>query len=104
MIGALMNNQGIIHALEPDFIRMERLKFNCAQLGITCVEFFQTEAQKFEGVVDSYDAILADVPCSGEGRFNLHERYNTNTRKLTPEMFRAVFANVRQFLHGRPRS
>jgi uracil-DNA glycosylase family 4 len=31
-------------------------------------------------------------------------RYNTNTRKLTPEMFRAVFANVRQFLHGRPRS
>jgi uracil-DNA glycosylase family 4 len=27
-------------------------------------------------------------------------RYNTNTRVLTPEMFRAVFADVRQFLNG----
>jgi uracil-DNA glycosylase family 4 len=27
-------------------------------------------------------------------------RYNTNTRKLTPEMFRAVFASVRQHLDG----
>jgi len=25
-------------------------------------------------------------------------RYNTNTRVLTPEMFRAVFARVREFL------
>ena len=31
-------------------------------------------------------------------------RYNTNTRKLTPDMFRTVFANVRQYLHARPRS
>jgi uracil-DNA glycosylase len=28
-------------------------------------------------------------------------RYNTNTRVLTPEMFRAVFADVRQYLDGR---
>ena len=25
-------------------------------------------------------------------------RYNTNTRRLTPEMFRAVFADIRKFL------
>ena len=27
-------------------------------------------------------------------------RYNTNTRRLTPEMFRAVFADVRRHLDG----
>jgi uracil-DNA glycosylase family 4 len=29
-------------------------------------------------------------------------RYNTNTRRLTPEMFRAVFAGVRQFVPAQP--
>jgi len=27
-------------------------------------------------------------------------RYNTNTRVLTPDMFRTVFANVRAYLDG----
>ena len=39
MLGAIMQNQGEIHAIEPDFIRMERLKFNCQQLKITTVFF-----------------------------------------------------------------
>jgi len=30
-------------------------------------------------------------------------RYNTNTRRLTPEMFEAVFAEVRTFLDGQPK-
>ena len=30
-------------------------------------------------------------------------RYNTNTRKLTPEMFRAVFSDVRTFLDAMPK-
>ncbi|MBV8837512.1 MAG: uracil-DNA glycosylase, partial [Alphaproteobacteria bacterium] len=31
-------------------------------------------------------------------------RYNTNTGVLTPEMFRAVFADVRAYLDALPRS
>lgn len=74
MLAAMMNNQGSIDALEPDFIRLERLKHNCRLMGVENTTFHQGQAEKFrlseEGV---YDAILADVPCSGEGRFNLYD-------------------------------
>jgi 16S rRNA C967 or C1407 C5-methylase (RsmB/RsmF family) len=74
MVSALMENSGKIDALEPDFIRMERLKHNCQLLGVTNIDFHSTKAQSFvdpEGT--GYDGILADVPCSGEGRFNLFD-------------------------------
>lgn len=74
MLAALMNNEGTIEALEPDFIRLERLKHNCNLLGVENTSFHQGQAERYrtdeEGI---YDAILADVPCSGEGRFNLYD-------------------------------
>lgn len=74
MLAGMMQNRGSIDALEPDYIRLERLKFNCNLLGVENTNFHQVQAEKFkreeEGI---YDAILADVPCSGEGRFNLFD-------------------------------
>ncbi|MBP9674875.1 MAG: RsmB/NOP family class I SAM-dependent RNA methyltransferase [Bacteriovoracaceae bacterium] len=74
LMSAMMQNTGEIHALDPDYVRLERLKFNSNILGVTNIEFFKTQAEKFK-CEDSevYDAILADVPCSGEGRFNLYD-------------------------------
>lgn len=80
MLAGMMNNEGHIDALEPDSIRLSRLKHNCEILGVKNTQFHQTEAQKFtppdldeEGNPLLYDKILADVPCSGEGRFNLYD-------------------------------
>ncbi len=88
MLAGMMNNQGHIDALEPDGIRLSRLKHNCEILGVGNTHFHQTLAQKFNPVDDEgtpvlYDKILADVPCSGEGRFNLFDgpsylRYRAN--------------------------
>jgi len=69
-----MENSGILDLIEPDFIRMERLKHNCNILGANNVRFHQTRAEKFRAdESEIYHAILADVPCSGEGRFNLFD-------------------------------
>jgi 16S rRNA C967 or C1407 C5-methylase (RsmB/RsmF family) len=75
MISALLGEEGHIDALEPDKIRCERLLHNCQILGAKNVEVFQTTAEKFNPKENQlYDKILADVPCSGEGRFNLWDR------------------------------
>ncbi len=75
MISALIGDLGHIDALEPDKIRAQRLEHNCNILGASNVKVFQTTAERFnpEGEI-LYDKILADVPCSGEGRFNLWDR------------------------------
>ncbi len=78
MLAGMMNNEGHIDALEPDSIRISRLKHNCDILGVKNTEFHQTLAQKFAPLDEAgapilYDKILADVPCSGEGRFNLYD-------------------------------
>jgi uracil-DNA glycosylase len=56
------------------------------------------------------DAIKSAAPFKHGGRHAIGHvtlfdsyhcsRYNTNTGVLTPEMFRAVFSNVRDFLGG----
>jgi 16S rRNA (cytosine1407-C5)-methyltransferase len=74
-IAAMMKNQGHIDAVEPDFIRLERLKHNMELLGASIITCHQSEGQKFTPDRPAfYDRILADVPCSGEGRFNIHDK------------------------------
>ena len=83
MLAGLMGNRGHIDALEPDAIRLSRLKHNCDILGVKNTSFHQVEAQRFRPEETFYSKILADVPCSGEGRFNLYDgpsylRYRAN--------------------------
>ena len=88
MVSALMENSGHIDALEPDFIRMERLKHNCQLLGVENIDFHQIKAQSFDAQEGSYDGILADVPCSGEGRFNLFDTASYRFwKKADPQKF-----------------
>lgn len=75
MLAGLMDNKGLIDAIEPDFIRLERLKFNCNIMGVANTTFHKAMGEKFRKEDEAiYDAVLADVPCSGEGRFNLHDK------------------------------
>lgn len=74
-MAAIMGNTGDIDAIEPEFIRVERLKHNCALLGADNVTVHHTTGQKFTADKhEYYEYILADVPCSGEGRFSIHDR------------------------------
>ncbi len=72
-MAALSANKAFIDAVEPDFIRMERLKKNMSVLGCNNINFFKSYGEKFNPQ-KKYDRILADLPCSGEGRFNIYDR------------------------------
>lgn len=93
-MAALMRNSGEIVALEPDFIRLERLKFNCKTLGAESVTFFKNRGEKWSEMPDeSFDRVLCDVPCSGEGRFNLYDKPSYGAWKKNET---ASFANLQK--------
>ena len=65
-----MNNEGYILANELDKIRCERLKHNVEVQGATIVEVINSRGEKLgETHENSFDKVLLDTPCSGEGRF-----------------------------------
>lgn len=66
----MMNNSGYILANELDSLRCERLKYNVDKLGARIVEVNNGRGEvlgkKYE---NTFDKVLLDAPCSGEGRF-----------------------------------
>jgi len=71
----LMNNCGLIDAVEKDFVRMERLKYNAKILNAKIINFYHCDGLDYCNNKDKiYDKVLVDVPCSGEGRFNLYDK------------------------------
>jgi NOL1/NOP2/sun family putative RNA methylase len=67
-LAQLMNNTGLIIANEPDWRRNIPLCHNLARLGVLNTVVTGYQAQVFP-LRRRYDFILADVPCSSEGRF-----------------------------------
>ena len=69
-ISATMKNTGYIVANELDKIRCERLKFNVENQGVTNAEIINGYGEKLgDKYPESFDRVLLDTPCSGEGRF-----------------------------------
>lgn len=69
-MAAFMKNQGYILANELDKIRCERLKYNVEQQGVTIVEISNDYGERIGAKYhETFDKVLLDTPCSGEGRF-----------------------------------
>ncbi len=104
-IASIMKNSGTIDAIEPDFIRGERLKHNCSLLGVENTSFYNTKGELFcRDKIDYYDKILCDVPCSGEGRFSIYDKASyggwsikeTNRlSKLQIKLLKAAFQSLK---------
>lgn len=81
-IASLQKNVGSIVALEKQKIRYDVLAHNIRLQGATNIESIYTDALKWlRSTSTSFDRILLDVPCSGEGRIhfdrpNTFERWN----------------------------
>ena len=66
----MLNNEGKIVANELDPIRFERLKFNLTKQGITIAEVINSRGETLgKRYPETFDKVLLDAPCSGEGRF-----------------------------------
>lgn len=68
-MAAMMNNEGYILANEIDKFRCEKLKYNVEKQGASIVHIINKDGTQLFNSVKSFDKILVDAPCSGEGRF-----------------------------------
>ncbi len=77
-LAACMGNSGEIVAVEQDAVRCQKLEHTLATQGATIVRVVQADAaiacKQWSG---RFDAILADVPCSAEGRIHTHDQRST---------------------------
>ncbi|KKS45528.1 hypothetical protein A3J20_00490 [Candidatus Gottesmanbacteria bacterium RIFCSPLOWO2_02_FULL_42_29] len=73
-MAAMMGDSGEIVANDLSQIRLLRLKNNLKIQGVTSVSVKQADARSFwQEYQEYFDKSLADVPCSLEGTFYLHE-------------------------------
>ena len=63
----------MITACERYAARAERLRFNLARQGASRVSVMYIDARQLDDLF-AFDRILLDVPCSGSGTVQLHER------------------------------
>ncbi len=66
-IAQKMNNTGSIIAMEPNPRRTRSLSFNIARCGVMNTLIYQMDATECPCLNISFDRILLDAPCSGEG-------------------------------------
>ncbi|MFA4845446.1 MAG: RsmB/NOP family class I SAM-dependent RNA methyltransferase [Patescibacteria group bacterium] len=73
-IAALMGNNGRLVACEIDEIRFEKLKHTLALQGANAEALHVDATLLHHTHSEVFDRVLADVPCSAEGRINLNDR------------------------------
>ncbi len=64
-LAQLMNNQGVIVALDIDNKRLGSLRNNIERLGVENVVVFKKDARFAPDLKLSFDKVLLDAPCSG---------------------------------------
>lgn len=66
-LASLMNNKGLIIAIDSSKNRMTALRSNLSRLGVRNVLAFLGDAINFTPKLGVFDKILLDAPCSGSG-------------------------------------
>lgn len=71
-----MQSSGLVVANDRSRARLGILRRSISRLGLTNIALTVYDATSYTGQPESFDRVLADVPCSGEGTIR---RYNKNT-------------------------
>ncbi len=73
-VQSILKNTWEIIAVDNNQIRIDKLKFTLERQWIKNVEIIKTDArsllEKRKDFVEYFDKIIADLPCSAEGKFN----------------------------------
>ena len=73
-MAAMMQNQGMLSAVEPVRGRFFRLQANVKRCEANMVKFYQTDGRTVgRKTPERFDRILLDAPCSSEARFRQHD-------------------------------
>jgi 16S rRNA C967 or C1407 C5-methylase (RsmB/RsmF family) len=86
-----MENTGLIVANEPVWKRNIPLSYNLTKLGVLNTVVTGYQAQEFPSK-QRFDFILADVPCSSEGRFRFPEKrgWDRKTKGKLPALQKRI--------------
>jgi NOL1/NOP2/sun family putative RNA methylase len=90
-IAQLLENTGMVIAVEQDRQRMNSLQSNIVRCGATNTLVLRGDARKLENLPFEPDRILLDAPCSGEGLIPLD-----STRKTSKTMADIRFCATRE--------
>lgn len=98
-MAAMMNNEGYILANEIDKFRCEKLKYNVEKQGASIVHIIKKDGTQLFNSVKSFDKILVDAPCSGEGRFivsnkKTYEHWSLKMQKELVEIQKKLLYNA----------
>ena len=98
-MAAMMNNEGYILANEIDKFRCEKLKYNVEKQGASIVHIIKKDGTQLFNSVKSFDKILVDAPCSGEGRFivsnkKTYEHWSLKMQKELVEIQKKLLSNA----------
>jgi 16S rRNA (cytosine967-C5)-methyltransferase len=78
-IAELMNDRGIIWAIDSSQSRLKQVAQNCERLGLTSVQIRTGDGRQQDELVGKVDRVLLDAPCSGLG--TLHRRADARWQK-----------------------
>jgi NOL1/NOP2/sun family putative RNA methylase len=90
-IAQMMQNTGMVFAIEQDRLRMSSLQSNIIRCGATNTMVIRGDARKLSNLPFEPDKILLDAPCSGEGLIPLDP-----TRKTSKTMADIRFCATRE--------
>ncbi len=99
-MAAILGSTATIHAFEPNFIRLQKLKNTLKIQGAEFVKTQQVDSTTLGTTMpETFDTILLDVPCSGEGRIDTKddstfETWNDATHQAYPELQRRLFSSA----------
>ena len=82
-LSEIMQNRGMVVALDADAARIEKIRENMQRLGITIIKTVQGDAARYSE--EKFDKILVDAPCSGLGVLRRHPdgRWIKSIRKIS---------------------
>ena len=91
-IASETENKAFITATEKNKIRSERLKYNIEKQGATRITVLNQDARELDNFF-SFDKILLDAPCSGNGTINLNAQNleKTFTEELVKRSVKTQF-------------
>ena len=104
-LAASMQNEGILIANDINTNRIKALIRNCELLGVTNIIVLNEKQENISSKIGrSFDKILIDAPCSGEGMFkkhdgaiNAYEEYNIES---CVKMQKEILYEVRNMING----
>jgi 16S rRNA (cytosine967-C5)-methyltransferase len=78
-IAELMNNQGLIWAIDSSASRLKQVTQNCQRMGLNSVQNLTGDGRQQPELIGKVDRVLLDAPCSGLG--TLHRRADARWQK-----------------------